>query len=114
MHEYDTALKALLVGSANSVLEQIAGVRVARWLNVELPQVQQTRVDLLGESADDKRELLHVELQSTNDPQIGLRMAEYSLRVYRRFQRFPRQIVLYVGDADTYCWTFGHWTRKRS
>jgi hypothetical protein len=81
MHEYDTALKALLVGSANSVLEQIAGVRVARWLNVELPQVQQTRVDLLGESADDERELLHVELQSTNDPQIGLRMAEYSLRI---------------------------------
>ena len=27
-------------------------------------------------------------------------MAEYSLRVYRRFQRFPRQIVLYVGDAE--------------
>jgi predicted transposase YdaD len=100
MHEYDTALKALLVGSANSVLEQIAGVRVARWLDVELPQVQQTRVDLLGESADDKRELLHVELQSSNDPQIRLRMAEYSLRVYRRFQRFPRQIVLYVGDAE--------------
>ena len=100
MHEYDTVLKALLQGSANSVLEQIMGVRVARWLNVELPQVQQTRVDLLGESADEKHGLIHLELQSTNEPQMPLRMAEYSLRVYRQFQRFPKQIVLYVGDAE--------------
>jgi predicted transposase YdaD len=98
MHEYDTVLKALLQGSANSVLEQIMGVRVARWLNVELPQVQQTRVDLLGESADD--DLIHLELQSTNEPQMPLRMAKYSLRVYRQFQRFPKQIVPYVGDAE--------------
>jgi len=30
MHEYDTVLKVLLQGSANSILEQITGVRVAR------------------------------------------------------------------------------------
>lgn len=100
MHEYDTVLKVLLQGSANSILEQITGVRVARWLNVELPEVRQTRVDLLGESADKKHDLIHLELQSTNDPQLPLRMAEYSLRVYRQFQRFPQQIVLYVGDAE--------------
>jgi predicted transposase YdaD len=62
--------------------------------------VQQTRVDLLFESAQSIPELIHLELQSTNDPQLSLRMAEYSLRVYRKFQRFPRQIVLYVGDAE--------------
>ena len=100
MHEYDTALKMLLASSANSILERIAGFKVARWLNVELPQVQQARVDLLGESEDEERSLLHLELQSTNDPQIGLRMAEYSLRVFRQFQRFPEQIVLYVGEAE--------------
>jgi predicted transposase YdaD len=100
MHEYDTVLKVLLQGSANSILEQITGVRVARWLNVELPEVQQTRVDLLGESADENSGLIHLELQSTNDPQLPLRMAEYSLRVYRQFHRFPQQIVLYVGDAE--------------
>src|SRR5205807_9669039 len=100
MHEYDTVLKVLLQNSANSILERITGVRVARWFNVELPEVQQTRVDLLGESADETQGLLHLELQSTNDPQLPLRMAEYSLRVYRRFERFPQQIVLYVGEAE--------------
>jgi Domain of unknown function (DUF4351) len=55
---------------------------------------------LLGESADENRDLIHLELQSTNDPHLPLRMAEYSLRVYRQFQRFPKQVVLYVGDAE--------------
>jgi len=100
MHEYDTVLKVLLQGSANSILEQITGVRVARWLNVELPQVQQIRVDLLGESAHETPALLHLELQSTNDPHLPVRMAEYSLHVYRKLQRFPQQVVLYVGDAE--------------
>jgi len=30
---------------------------------------------------------------------MALRMAEYCLRVYRLFGRFPRQILLYVGNA---------------
>jgi hypothetical protein len=34
MHEYDTALKVLLQASTDSLLRQLAGVSVARWLNV--------------------------------------------------------------------------------
>jgi hypothetical protein len=30
---------------------------------------------------------------------MAIRMAEYCLWVYRLFGRFPRQILLYVGDA---------------
>jgi predicted transposase YdaD len=97
VHEYDTILKTLLQGSANSILEQITGAKIARWLNVELPAVNAPRVDLLGVSLEG--ELIAIELQSTNDPLMPLRMAEYSLRVYRLFQRFPRQILLYVGDG---------------
>jgi hypothetical protein len=52
MHEYDTVLKALLQSSRNSIFERITGAKIGRWLNVELPEVQQTRVDLLGETAD--------------------------------------------------------------
>jgi predicted transposase YdaD len=95
LHEYDTILKALLQNTANSILKQITGVKITRWLNVELPVVNAPRVDLLGVSLDG--ELIGIELQSKNDPQMPLRMAEYSLRVYRLFQRFPRQILLYVG-----------------
>jgi hypothetical protein len=97
MHEYDTALKTLLQGSENSILKQITGANLGRWLNVELPNVQQTRVDLLFETLEEASRLIGVELQSTNDPLLPLRMAEYSLRVYRIHRRFPEQYVLYVG-----------------
>lgn len=96
MNEYDVTLKLLLQGSADLTMRLLAGEPVRRWLNVELPEIQITRMDLLGEKSDGG--LVHIELQSGNDREMALRMAEYCLRVYRRTSRFPRQVVLYVGD----------------
>lgn len=98
MQEYDVALKLLLQASTDSILRQLTGVTVDRWMNVELPQVQATRVDLLGSTAEGH--LVHIELQSNNDLKMPLRMAEYLLRVYRQFGKFPRQILLYVGEPE--------------
>lgn len=95
MHEYDIAFK-LVLQSVDLVMRELAGARIARWLSVELPEVRNTRVDLLGET--ETGELVHIELQSTNDPKMPLRMAEYCLRVYRLFGRFPHQVVVYVGE----------------
>ena len=100
MHEYDTVLKSLLQDPRNSVLKQIAGAPLGRLLNVELPEVQQTRVDLLFETAEELPRLIAIELQSANDSLLPLRMAEYSLRVYRIYKRFPEQSVLYVGNQQ--------------
>lgn len=96
MHEYDTTLKLLLQGSAQRSLRELTGVAVARWLNVELPEIGNKRVNLLGETADG--ELIHIELQAQNDGSMPLRMAEYCLRIYRHLGKFPRQVVLYVGQ----------------
>jgi hypothetical protein len=41
-------------------------------------------------------DLIHIELQSTSELEIAIRMMEYCIRVYRLFRRFPRQILLYV------------------
>ncbi len=98
MQEYDAALKLLLQTSTGSVLRQITGgLTVARWLNVEFSEVRTRRADLLGATADDQ--LIHIELQSSHDGEMALRMAEYSFGIYRQFRRFPHQIVLYVGEA---------------
>src|SRR5258707_12065279 len=97
MQEYDTTLKSVLQRLSVRMLEQMTGFAVQRWHNVELPEVRSLRVDLLGETADQK--LAHIELQSTNDATMALRMAEYSLAIYRRFERMPTQVVLYVGQA---------------
>src|SRR5262252_5919586 len=38
-------------------------------------------------------------MQSTNDPAMPLRMAEYCLGIYRLFGKLPRQVLVYVGEA---------------
>ena len=99
MQEYDVVLKLLLRMSAKLVLDELAGATIARWLNVELPEVVNRRVDLLGETADGT--LVQIDVQSGSDNRMNLRMAEYSLAIYRQQQRqqFPLQIVLYVGET---------------
>jgi predicted transposase YdaD len=97
MQEYDIALKLLLQGPAKLTIRELTGTAIAKWLDVELPKVQNLRLDLLGETVDG--ELIHLELQSGNDATMPLRMIEYCLGVHRLFGRFPRQILLYVGEA---------------
>ncbi len=96
MHQFDSVLKALLTSSENSLFARMTGAKHGRWLNVEFPKVNQRRVDLLFQSAPGG-ELIGVELQSRNDRDLPLRMAEYALAVYRKYRKFPRQYVLYVG-----------------
>jgi hypothetical protein len=97
MQNYDVALKLLLQGSAKLTMRELTGTAIEKWLDVELPKMQNPRADLLGETADGS--LVHLELQTRNDPVMPLRMAEYCLGVLRLFGRFPRQILLYVGEA---------------
>jgi hypothetical protein len=100
MQEYDVALKLLLKGSATLTVRALTGTEVVKWLDVELPKVQKVqnlRLDLLGLTIDG--ELVHIELQSGNDPAMPFRMMEYCLGVQRQVGQFPRQILLYVGEA---------------
>jgi len=96
MQEYDVALKLLLRGSAQLTVRELTGASVETWIDVELPKIQNLRVDLLGETAEGG--LVHLELQSSNDSAMALRMAEYSLGIFRLFGRFPHQVLFYVGE----------------
>jgi hypothetical protein len=100
MQEYDVALKLLLKGSATLAVRELTGTAVVEWLDVELPKVQRVqnlRLDLLGRTVDDQ--LIHMELQSGNDPAMPFRMMEYCFGVQRLCGQFPRQILLYVGET---------------
>ncbi|HTT62539.1 MAG TPA: DUF4351 domain-containing protein [Bryobacteraceae bacterium] len=98
MQEYDVTLKLLLQGSAARTIHELTGTAVAKWLDVELPKVQNRRLDLLGETVDGG--LVHLELQSSQDASMPLRMAEYCLGVFRQLGRLPHQVLLYVGEAE--------------
>src|ERR1700733_1230492 len=97
MQKYDVTLKLLLQGSARLTMLALTSGAVKQWLNVELPKVQNPRADLLGETSDGS--LVHVEMQSGNEPTMALRRAKYCLGIVRLFGKFPRQVVLYVGEA---------------
>ncbi len=97
MHEYDAALKSLLRGPAQRAMQILTGTSIESWLDIELPQIRTLKMDLIGRTSDDT--LIHIELQSGNDAEMPIRMAEYALGAYRMLGSFPRQIVLYVGRA---------------
>lgn len=95
MQEYDITLKNILTRTGGSVLAGLTGFAVERWHNVEMRVVRERRVDLLGETS--RGQLVHIELQSTNEARMGERMLEYAVDINNQFGCFPDQIVLYVG-----------------
>jgi hypothetical protein len=99
MHEYDVVLKLLIAASADTTLQLLgAHGRVKEWLNIELPRIQNHRVDLLASMTSG--ELIQVELQSANHAKMAQRMAEYAVGIWRREGIYPKQIVLYVGNEE--------------
>jgi mono/diheme cytochrome c family protein len=97
MHDCDVTLKALLTDSLSAILRQIGEKgEVAYWLNAELPVVRNQRADLLVELTTG--EILHIDLQSSNDPDMPFRMLEYAVAIRRTLGKFPRQLVLYAGN----------------
>jgi hypothetical protein len=95
MQNYDATLKLLFRALARVAMREITGATIQHWHDVELPNPQNLRVDLLGETAD--RTLVHIELQSAHDDGIPMRMAEYGIAIHKLFGRFPRQLCLYLG-----------------
>ncbi len=68
MQNFDVAMKAIVLRPASLFLGQISGVRKATWLDVQLPVVENRRVDLLGKTP--AGDLIQIEFQSTNDPNM--------------------------------------------
>ncbi len=99
MGDYDITLKSLFYRNTRKLFEQLTGSAQARWLNTEFVSAKPTarQVDLLAETVGG--ELVHIEFQSVNDPNMPCRQMEYSVLIYRDQGRFPSQFVLYVGEA---------------
>jgi hypothetical protein len=92
----DVTLKSLITEAGDEVLKYLsAPAKVKAWLNVELPQVRNPRVDLLARLESD--DLLHIELQSSSE-MTPERMLEYAVGIWRHTGDFPLQALLYVGS----------------
>src|SRR5215831_15063467 len=95
--DFDAALKLLFQEDRPTILRRLSrGVAIREFLNLELPAVRQRRVDVVCALADGS--LLHIEFQSTRDPDMAYRMLEYYVLLRRKYRRPLRQVVLFVGS----------------
>jgi hypothetical protein len=93
--QFDVSLKSLFRHSRGVMSRILFGGPVAEWLNIEQPDVRNLRADILVRGLDGK--LRHVELQTRNDPEIGLRELDYYVGFQRLLKEHVEQIVLYAG-----------------
>jgi hypothetical protein len=96
LNDYDAAFKVTLQ-HVHETFRELLGTTIARWHNVELPEIRSLRADLLGESASG--EIWHIEVQSYHDAKMCGRMLGYFTSIFQLFGRIPNQLVLYVGNA---------------
>jgi predicted transposase YdaD len=100
--DYDQALKRLLLRAHDAFLALIApGVTFRGELSPELPAVGR-QADLVWEveRPDGGRGVLHVELQTKPDVEIGERLAEYAIRLWRRDHLPVYSIVVYLRPSE--------------
>ncbi|MGH2514204.1 MAG: hypothetical protein ACRDHP_00970 [Ktedonobacterales bacterium] len=100
---YDQALKRLLVRGHDGFLALIApGLTWLGELSPELPATAR-QADLAWKAAgpDGMLQLVHIELQVKPEADIGERLAEYGLRLYRREHLAVRSVVVFLKPAQT-------------
>src|SRR5690242_243674 len=98
---YDQALKRLLLRAHDGFLALVAPELTWRGeLSPELPAVAR-QADLVWQVADATGALgiLHVELQTKPEDDIGERIAEYALRLWRRNHLPVVSVVVYLRPA---------------
>jgi len=92
---FDVTLKSLLRRPNGIFAEAVFGAPIVEWLNVELPEVRNLRIDLLGRDAHGQ--LHHLELESSNNAGTPRRIAEYHLALHKLLGEDVDMIVLYAG-----------------
>lgn len=95
---YDKTLRELFQDVPKTLIKLLVDKEIKEVLETSFPKVEERRVDLLTRLEDDT--LFHLEIQSINDPLMPKRMLKYAALIYEQYDRFPFQMVLYVGDRD--------------
>ena len=101
--DYDQYLKSLLTRAHDDFLALVAPN--LQWTGERSPALPATRreADLVWEvaNADGERGLLHIELQTVSDPEMGERVADYAIRLWRKYHLPVRSVVVYLRPAPS-------------
>ncbi len=96
---YDIPLRKLFkdvpVNFLKLVFEKEFKADEVKFLDVKLPKLFEREADLVFEH---RGEIYHLEIQSTDDPKMSLRMLHYYGLIVENYQKAPIQAVVYVGE----------------
>ena len=93
---HDRTLRELFQDVPTTLIKLLIGKDIKEILETSFPKVEERRVDLLTRLEDNT--LFHLEIQSIDDKNMPLRMLKYATLIYEKYQEFPKQLVLYVGE----------------
>ena len=93
---FDRTLRELFQQIPKTFIKLLIDKEIKEILDISFPKVRELRVDLLCRLEDDS--IFHLEIQSTNDMNMPKRMLLYAALIYERYNVFPNQLVLYVGE----------------
>ncbi len=97
MHQkFDIALKDIIKDVPGTFLKLLTGYETGKFIDVQFPDIQLREADIVIEAPDG--EIIHIEIQSTNDATMLGRMYLYSAFIYNQHKKLPIQIVLYIGN----------------
>jgi len=94
--QYDKTLREILNSTPVVLIKLLTGKNIKENLNPKFPSIEEREVDFLVKLEND--EIFHLEIQSSNDKNMPVRMLRYAILIENRYNKFPIQAVLYVGD----------------
>ena len=102
MSDFDKILKENIEAVFLPLVEEMLGISIKETFEIK-DKIQKTierEPDFLKRviDQDGKEFILHLEFQTTNDPKMVYRMAEYKAILLRKYQIPVRQVVIYLGS----------------
>jgi hypothetical protein len=96
---YDIPLRRLIKDIPQNFLYLVFGIEIdpkeVRFLDVKLPKLFEREADLVLEY---RGEIYHLEIQTTDDPKMPLRMLHYYGLIKENYGKASHQAVVYVGE----------------
>ena len=98
MGSLDITLRDIISNIPVKFVKILTGKDAVEILDNSFPSVKERKADLILKMKDNS--IFHLELQTNNDKDMPLRMAEYLISISRKYNtRNIYQMVLYVGDG---------------
>lgn len=96
---FDITLKDILSAKPKRLFKLLTGSEEAEVLDVEFAETKLRKPDVVLQLQNGS--IYHIELQSTNDKDMPLRMLEYRLHLMKQFEgKVIKQKVLYIGQPQ--------------